>query len=252
MKGGKREMKKKGFTLIELLVVIAIIGVLAAILLPALSKVRETGRRTSCINNLKQLGLAYQMFAEDHFERYPATIDDMICTTAGHYGEANYLGYTRIYPDYIDTPATFWCQSSRINKLTGPGTIATSIINTSNGNNCFQDRDPADASKTNPIRNYGFVFNLSVSNNAPHPVPMASDKDIWSGTTRSGNHPSGANVLYIDGSVQWVQYKGQNASGGYWSSNTTGETEGGMKEIACDSDGDSITLTGSADPNWGE
>ncbi|MEA3403986.1 MAG: DUF1559 domain-containing protein [Armatimonadota bacterium] len=64
-------MDRRGFTLIELLVVIAIIAILAAILFPVFARAREKARQASCLSNLKQCGLAIQMYASDYDERLP-------------------------------------------------------------------------------------------------------------------------------------------------------------------------------------
>jgi prepilin-type N-terminal cleavage/methylation domain-containing protein len=101
----------KGFTLIELLVVIAVIAILAALLLPAISKAKESARRSYCASNLRQIAMAVFMYADDHVDTFPAQPGDGLPVRAAGGDGNNY--YDLVMP-YLHNPHVWDCPSAQL------------------------------------------------------------------------------------------------------------------------------------------
>ncbi|MDF1742976.1 MAG: DUF1559 domain-containing protein [Gimesia sp.] len=149
----KRLTTKRGFTLIELVVVIAIIAILIALLLPAVQQAREAARRSTCKNNLKQLGIALHSYHETHRIFPPMHIESRR-TAADDIPTENYLGFAAMLLPYMD-------QAPLYNKInmdepwrTVTGTVAQPTLVTSVLSAFICPSDPADGLNPN-IGNWG-------------------------------------------------------------------------------------------------
>jgi prepilin-type N-terminal cleavage/methylation domain-containing protein/prepilin-type processing-associated H-X9-DG protein len=107
---------RRAFTLIELLVVIAIIAILAAILFPVFARAKEAAKATSCLSNLKQLGLSVRLYMSDN--------DDLVPPAA--YADDNGVKiWHQLLQPYVKNTAIWWCPSSGLAKTDQDGTPTT-------------------------------------------------------------------------------------------------------------------------------
>ena len=97
-----QRFSKNGFTLVALLVIIAVIAVLAAMLLPALASAKKKAQRINCVNNLKQLGLAYRIWEGDNGDKYPMAV---FTINSG----ADTFRYFQVMSNELSTPRILVC-----------------------------------------------------------------------------------------------------------------------------------------------
>ena len=121
MRASQHTLRSKvAFTLVELLIVIAIIAILAALLLPALTRAKQSARATSCFNNLRQIGIACFSYASDQ-KRFPSALDWLYPNTVTGPPTAD-LTKGQIYP-YVRSKASYLCPDE-----TAQGAIGLTVV----------------------------------------------------------------------------------------------------------------------------
>jgi len=207
------------FTLIELLVVIAIIGILAAMLLPAIGRGKELARRTSCLNNLKQLSTSMQMYADENDGQFASR---MKVKGSGFWP-------TRLQPNYLDLRLLVCATDTQVKAVPGQDATAPDYAPRSYMFNGWNDwfEQALDATNFTAYMNHDYAggmpesaiqqptdtitFGEKASDNYHYHMDFAQNNDLFqieqgrhsTGTTKQSG---GSNFAFADGSARFLKY----------------------------------------------
>jgi prepilin-type N-terminal cleavage/methylation domain-containing protein/prepilin-type processing-associated H-X9-DG protein len=224
-KQAKNLSTRHGFTLIELLVVIAIIALLAAILFPVFARARENARRSSCMSNLKQMGLAMMQYVQDYDECYPNAIRGTTDTPPnGYQWYGNNWYWPMVLHPYYKTAQVFVCpSSSRVDTASGqPAPFrgnygANARVLRGAGWLPIRSVVVSAPASVYALMDAGYLTLSPGSVTAPsgqwNYLPGTGDLGVAATGTinsflerdyQSGRHFGGVNVAFADGHVKWL------------------------------------------------
>jgi prepilin-type N-terminal cleavage/methylation domain-containing protein len=181
------KQNKKAFTLIELLVVIAIIAILAAMLLPALAAAKKKAQKISCVNNLKQVGLAYRVWEGDNNDQYPMAVSSVNGGVSEWLAHQSGTSVPRglnpgvvfmTMSNELSTPKVAYCPSDSYNS-TIPTVFNGACINLAPNAATPFAAEPVVSQPNNPGGQFSYFVNADVTSDSIDPqLIMGGDRNI--------------------------------------------------------------------------